>query len=52
MALSVQSNVASFAAQRQVTGTEKSLNSAMARLSSGLRINSAADSSGTDRRLP
>jgi len=41
--LTLQTNVASLGAQRNLSRTEKGLSSAMARLSSGLRINTAAD---------
>jgi len=43
MAISVVTNVASLNAQRNLMRTQKSLNSSMQRLSSGLRINSGAD---------
>ncbi len=43
MALSVNTNVASLNAQRNLVGTGKKLNTALQRLSSGFRINSAKD---------
>ena len=43
MAISVNTNVASLTAQRNLLGTEKTLNTALQRLSSGLRVNSAKD---------
>ena len=43
MALSVNTNVASLNAQRNLVGTQKKLNTALQRLSSGYRINSAKD---------
>jgi flagellin len=43
MAFSVITNVASLAAQRNLAQTQESLTKNMSRLSSGLRINSAAD---------
>lgn len=43
MAITLQTNVASFNAQRNVGRTERGLGTAMGRLSSGLRINQAAD---------
>jgi flagellin len=43
MSISVQTNVQSFNAQRALTRTERDLSTSMARLSSGLRINIAAD---------
>lgn len=43
MALTTNTNVASLNAQRNITKTQSSLNKALARLSSGLRINSAKD---------
>ena len=43
MALSINTNVASLSAQRQQGRTETELATAIGRLSSGLRINSAAD---------
>jgi flagellin len=43
MALSIQTNVASLAAQRNLAITTKNLQGNFARLSSGLRINTAAD---------
>jgi flagellin len=43
MTLSVLTNVASLNAQRNLAGTQKSLADSVGRLSSGLRINSAAD---------
>lgn len=43
MALSIQTNVASQAAQRNLAITTKNLQGNFARLSSGLRINTAAD---------
>jgi flagellin len=43
MAMVINTNVASLNAQRQLSGTQSSLNTALERLSSGLRINSAKD---------
>lgn len=43
MALSVNTNVASLNAQRNLEGTGRKLNTALQRLSSGYRINSAKD---------
>ena len=43
MALSVNTNVMSMTAQRNLSGTQSGLATAMERLSSGLRINSAKD---------
>lgn len=43
MALSILTNVASLSAQRALAGTQKALNGNLSRLSSGMRINSAAD---------
>jgi len=43
MALRINTNVAALNAHRQLLGTEQSLNKSMERLSSGYRINSAAD---------
>ncbi|NOY92523.1 MAG: flagellin FliC [Deltaproteobacteria bacterium] len=43
MALTVNTNVASINAQRNLSRTSNALNSSLSRLSSGLRINSAAD---------
>ncbi|MDQ7989669.1 MAG: flagellin [Candidatus Dactylopiibacterium sp.] len=43
MALTINTNVASLNAQRNVTGTQNSLATSLQRLSSGLRINSAKD---------
>ncbi|MBC8317230.1 MAG: flagellin [Desulfobulbaceae bacterium] len=43
MALTVNSNVASLNAQRNLVGSQNVLNRSLARLSSGLRINSAKD---------
>jgi flagellin len=43
MSITVNTNVSSINAQRNLTKGTKSLNTAMERLSSGLRINSAAD---------
>jgi flagellin len=43
MAFSVVTNVASLSAQRNLARTQESLSKNMSRLSSGLRINSAAD---------
>ncbi len=40
---SIQTNVAALDAQRNLQGTESSLTTAMERLSSGMKINSAAD---------
>ena len=43
MALTVNTNIASLNAQRNLNSSQTALNTAMSRLSSGLRINSAAD---------
>jgi flagellin len=43
MSLTVNTNIASLTAQRNLVGTNRSLQISMARLSSGLRINSAKD---------
>ena len=43
MALTVNTNVASLTAQRNLTGSQSSLATSLERLSSGLRINSAKD---------
>lgn len=43
MAISVNTNVASLTAQRNLMGTNRALNTSLQRLSSGLRINSAKD---------
>lgn len=43
MAISVNTNVASLTAQRNLVGTGRKLNTALQRLSSGFRINSAKD---------
>jgi flagellin len=43
MSLSIRTNVASLNAQRNLTSTQSSLSTSMARLSSGYRITSAAD---------
>ena len=43
MSLTVNTNIASLTAQRNLVGTNRSLRISMARLSSGLRINSAKD---------
>ncbi len=43
MALTINTNVASLNAQRQLTNTQSGLSTALQRLSSGLRINSAKD---------
>ncbi|MBU1169636.1 MAG: flagellin [Proteobacteria bacterium] len=43
MAISVNTNVASLTAQRNLMGSSKTLNTSLQRLSSGLRINSAKD---------
>jgi flagellin len=43
MALTINTNIASLNAQRNLSKTQLSLNQSMQRLSSGLRINSAAD---------
>jgi len=43
MALTVNTNIASLNAQRNLTTTQTQLNKSLQRLSSGLRINSAAD---------
>jgi flagellin len=43
MALTVNTNIASLTAQRNLTGSQNSLSTSLQRLSSGLRINSAKD---------
>jgi flagellin len=43
MALSINTNVASLTAQRNLTSTQGALNTSLQRLSSGLRVNSAKD---------
>jgi len=43
MALSVNTNIPSLTAQRQLAGTQKTMQTALQRLSSGYRINSAKD---------
>lgn len=43
MSLTINTNVEAMAAQRNLSNTENALGTAMKRLSSGLRINSAAD---------
>lgn len=43
MAITINTNVASLNAQRNLTNSQSSLNTSMERLSSGLRINSAKD---------
>ncbi len=43
MALSVQTNTAALTAQRSLASTDNMLSTSMARLSSGLRVNSAKD---------
>jgi flagellin len=43
MAMTINTNVASLNAQRNITGSTNSLQSSLQRLSSGLRINSAKD---------
>ncbi len=43
MALSINTNIASLNAQRNLTSSQQGLSTAMQRLSSGLRINSAKD---------
>ncbi len=43
MALTINTNVSSLNAQRNLNGTQRSLNTALQRLSSGLRVNSAKD---------
>src|SRR5512138_2030591 len=43
MALSINTNVASLNAQRNLNGSQGTLAKSLQRLSSGLRINSAAD---------
>jgi flagellin len=43
MALTVNTNIASLTAQRNLTGSQNSLSTSLERLSSGLRINSAKD---------
>lgn len=43
MALTINTNVASLTAQRNLNGTQGALNTSLQRLSSGLRVNSAKD---------
>ena len=43
MTLSINTNIASIDAQRNLSGSQESLATSMQRLSSGLRINSAKD---------
>ena len=43
MALTVNTNIASLTAQRNLTGSQTELSTSLERLSSGLRINSAKD---------
>lgn len=43
MALSINTNIASMTAQRNLSGTQGALNTSLQRLSSGLRVNSAKD---------
>jgi flagellin len=43
MSLRIQNNIAAFDAERNLTGTSNRLQQSMARLSSGYRINTAAD---------
>ena len=43
MSLSINTNLASITAQRNQTSSQNDLSTAIARLSSGLRINSAKD---------
>ena len=43
MALTINTNVASLTAQRNLTDSQSSLSTSLERLSSGLRINSARD---------
>ena len=43
MALTVNTNIASLNAQRNLTNSQSSLNTSLQRLSSGLRVNSAKD---------
>ena len=43
MALTVNTNITSLTAQRNLTGSQSTLNTSLERLSSGLRINSAKD---------
>ncbi|MEM7293551.1 MAG: flagellin, partial [Pseudomonadota bacterium] len=43
MALTINTNVASLNAQRNLNGTQRDLGTALQRLSSGLRVNSAKD---------
>ena len=43
MSLSINTNIASIDAQRNLSGSQMSLATSMQRLSSGLRINSAKD---------
>ena len=43
MALTVNTNIASLTAQRNLTGSQNELSTSLERLSSGLRINSAKD---------
>ncbi|MBF0383132.1 MAG: flagellin FliC [Magnetococcales bacterium] len=46
MAISIETNIASLTAQRQLTHTSNKLSTSMERLSSGKRINSAKDDAG------
>src|SRR3954463_3500807 len=43
MSLRISTNVASLNAQRNLTGTQRAMDQSLARLSSGFRINKAAD---------
>jgi flagellin len=43
MALVISTNVASLNAQRNLSGTNRAMDQSLARLSSGFRINQAAD---------
>ena len=43
MASGINTNIASLTAQRNLSGSQGALNTSIARLSSGLRINSAKD---------
>lgn len=46
MAISIQSNISSIRAQRHVNGTQRGLNSALEKLSSGFRNSSMDDAAG------
>ena len=49
MALTINTNVASLNAQRNLNSSATALNKSMTRLSSGLRINSAKDDAAGSR---